>query len=241
MLTPLRFAHRQNQSGSLDQEKRCKLFETIMSTFQAFRVFDDGGKVQGRVVETTLDELSAGDIVIKAAYSSVNYKDALAATGAGTIIRRFPIVAGIDVSGTVESSADARFRRGRSGPRHRLRSRRGARWRVRRPRPRSRRLGRAGASGSDHVRRDGDWDGRFHGGVVRRASRAQRPPAGERSRHRHRRHRRRRQPGRAVSGGARVSGHRDDREGRRTRISPFDRGRRACCPDPTCSRRRARS
>ena len=82
-----------------------------MSTFQAFRVFDDG-KVQGKVVETTLGELSAGDVVIEAAYSSVNYKDAMAATGAGTIIRRFPIVAGIDVAGTVESSADARFRAG---------------------------------------------------------------------------------------------------------------------------------
>jgi acrylyl-CoA reductase (NADPH) len=83
-----------------------------MSTFTAFRVFADGGTVQGRVVETTLDDLSAGDVVINAAYSSVNYKDALAATGAGTIIRRFPIVAGIDVAGTVESSADARFRSG---------------------------------------------------------------------------------------------------------------------------------
>ena len=84
----------------------------MSDTFKAFRVFEDGGTVQGKVVETTLDELSAGDVVIKAAYSSVNYKDALAATGAGTIIRRFPMVAGIDVSGTVESSADARFRAG---------------------------------------------------------------------------------------------------------------------------------
>ena len=83
-----------------------------MSAFNAFRVFDDGGTVQGRVVETTLDGLSAGDVVINAAYSSVNYKDALAATGAGSIMRRFPIVAGIDVAGTVESSADARFQAG---------------------------------------------------------------------------------------------------------------------------------
>jgi acrylyl-CoA reductase (NADPH) len=83
-----------------------------MRTFRAFRVFDDSGKVQGKTVETTLDELSDGGVVIRAAYSSVNYKDAMAATGAGTIIRRFPIVAGIDVSGTVESSADARFRAG---------------------------------------------------------------------------------------------------------------------------------
>ncbi len=80
--------------------------------FSAFRVFEENGKVEGRVTSMALDELSAGDVVIAAAYSGVNYKDALAATGAGKIIRRFPLVAGIDVSGTVETSADARFRPG---------------------------------------------------------------------------------------------------------------------------------
>jgi NADPH2:quinone reductase len=83
-----------------------------MSAFQVYRVFDDAGTVRGRVVDATLDELSAGDVVIKAAYSSVNYKDALAATGGGKIIRTFPLIAGIDVSGTVESSSDTRFRAG---------------------------------------------------------------------------------------------------------------------------------
>jgi acrylyl-CoA reductase (NADPH) len=83
-----------------------------MSTFNAFRVFDDGGNVKGRVVDMTLDDVTAGDVVIKAAYSSVNYKDALAATGAGKIIRQFPLVAGIDVAGTVESSTDPRCRAG---------------------------------------------------------------------------------------------------------------------------------
>jgi NADPH2:quinone reductase len=80
--------------------------------FRAFRAFEESGSVRGRVVDATLDELSAGDVVIQAAYSSVNYKDALAATGRGKIIRRFPLVPGIDVAGTVESSADARFRAG---------------------------------------------------------------------------------------------------------------------------------
>ncbi|HXI27106.1 MAG TPA: oxidoreductase [Vicinamibacterales bacterium] len=83
-----------------------------METFRAFRAFEENGRVQGRVVDATLAELSAGDVVIRAAYSSVNYKDALAATGAGKIIRRFPLVPGIDVAGTVASSADARFREG---------------------------------------------------------------------------------------------------------------------------------
>jgi NADPH2:quinone reductase len=51
-------------------------------------------------------------VVIKASYSSVNYKDALAGTGSGRIIRTFPLVGGIDVSGTVESSDDSRFQPG---------------------------------------------------------------------------------------------------------------------------------
>jgi len=82
---------------------------TTVETFRAFRVFDENGKVHGRVVDAALSELPPGDVLIKAAYSSVNYKDALAATGAGKIIRRFPLVGGIDVSGTVASSSDPRF------------------------------------------------------------------------------------------------------------------------------------
>jgi NADPH2:quinone reductase len=80
--------------------------------FKAFKIFDENGKVSGRVVEVSLDELSEGTIVIKAAFSSVNYKDALAATGAGKILRRFPLIGGVDVAGVVESSADSRFRAG---------------------------------------------------------------------------------------------------------------------------------
>jgi NADPH2:quinone reductase len=83
-----------------------------VETFKAFKIFNDEGRIHGAVVDTTLDDLSAGDVLIKAAYSSVNYKDALAATGAGKILRRFPLIGGIDVSGTVVSSADARFREG---------------------------------------------------------------------------------------------------------------------------------
>jgi len=83
-----------------------------LQNFHAFRIFDDNGNVSGRVVSATLDELSPGDVVIKAEASSVNYKDALAATGAGKIIRRFPLIGGIDVAGTVASTSDARFRAG---------------------------------------------------------------------------------------------------------------------------------
>jgi acrylyl-CoA reductase (NADPH) len=80
--------------------------------FSAFRVFDENGKISARIVQVSLDELSEGAVVIKSAFSSVNYKDALAATGAGKIMRRFPLIGGIDVAGTIESSADPRFTAG---------------------------------------------------------------------------------------------------------------------------------
>jgi len=83
-----------------------------MQSFKAFRIFNEDGKIAGRVVDATLDELSAGEVVIKAEYSSVNYKDALAATGAGKILRTFPLIGGIDVAGTVSSSTDAAFKTG---------------------------------------------------------------------------------------------------------------------------------
>ena len=82
-----------------------------MSPFKAFRVFEEDGRIRGRVVDLTLDDLTPGEVVIKAAYSSVNYKDALAATGTGKIMRRFPLVGGVDVAGIVESSTDPRFRK----------------------------------------------------------------------------------------------------------------------------------
>ena len=80
-----------------------------MSTFRAFRVHETDGGYEGRLDEIGLDDLSEGDVTIRAAWSGINYKDALAVTGKGRIMRRFPMVAGVDVSGTVESSSDARF------------------------------------------------------------------------------------------------------------------------------------
>jgi len=83
-----------------------------MTTLKAYRIFNEDGKVAGRFTDMKLEELDAGDVVIKVAYSSVNFKDALAATGAGKIIRRFPCVGGVDLSGTVVESADVRFGKG---------------------------------------------------------------------------------------------------------------------------------
>jgi acrylyl-CoA reductase (NADPH) len=83
-----------------------------VESFKAFRIYEAEGKSEGRIVDATLDELSPGDVVIRTAYSSVNYKDALAGTGAGKIIRRFPLIGGIDAAGIVLESADPRFARG---------------------------------------------------------------------------------------------------------------------------------
>jgi acrylyl-CoA reductase (NADPH) len=80
--------------------------------FKAFRIVKDEEGVHGAVVDASLDELTPGDVVIETAFSSVNYKDALAASGAGGIVRRFPLIGGIDVSGTVVSSEVAAFKSG---------------------------------------------------------------------------------------------------------------------------------
>src|SRR5690606_13490014 len=80
--------------------------------FTAYRIHQEDGQVQARFEQLTLDDLSEGNVVIRAKYSDVNYKDALAATGAGRILRSFPLIGGIDVAGTVVESTDRRFARG---------------------------------------------------------------------------------------------------------------------------------
>ena len=80
-----------------------------MNRFRAFRIHSEGGKIAARFEEIGLDDLAPGEVVIRVTHSGINYKDALAATGAGKILRRYPLVGGIDLAGTVESSSDARF------------------------------------------------------------------------------------------------------------------------------------
>lgn len=80
--------------------------------FQAYRLTEADKKIRAEFVECTLDDLDPGDVVVRVAYSDVNYKDALAATGKGRILRRPSCIGGIDFSGTVVSSADARFQKG---------------------------------------------------------------------------------------------------------------------------------
>ena len=84
-----------------------------MESFKAFRIFNENERISGRMVEVSLDDLAPGEVVFRTAYSSVNYKDALAATGTGgKIIRKYPLTGGIDAAGTVVSSSDSRFKPG---------------------------------------------------------------------------------------------------------------------------------
>ncbi len=83
-----------------------------MNSFKAFRIHEREGKIVAGFEQVSLDALSAGDVVIRVQYSSINYKDALAATGAGKILRKYPLNGGIDLAGEVVSSEDARYRAG---------------------------------------------------------------------------------------------------------------------------------
>lgn len=83
-----------------------------MRPFKAYLIDQKDGKTVAGFAQLIEDQLDKGEVTLKVAYSSVNYKDALAATGAGRIIRRHPCVGGIDMAGTVVRSTDARFREG---------------------------------------------------------------------------------------------------------------------------------
>lgn len=83
-----------------------------MNPFKALLIEERDGIVVSGFVRMDESQLDPGAVTIRVAYSSINYKDALAATGAGKIIRRFPCVGGIDLSGTVIDSSDPRFKVG---------------------------------------------------------------------------------------------------------------------------------
>jgi acrylyl-CoA reductase (NADPH) len=85
---------------------------TIPARFNAFRIHSDDAGYRSGIDQVSLDDLAPGEIVIRTAYSSVNFKDALAGTGQGRILRRFPLVGGIDVAGHVVASTDPKFGEG---------------------------------------------------------------------------------------------------------------------------------
>ena len=84
----------------------------IPASFRAFRIHGGDAGHRSGIEELGLDSLSPGEVVLRTAFSSVNFKDALAGTGSGRILRRFPLVGGIDVAGHVVASSDPAFREG---------------------------------------------------------------------------------------------------------------------------------
>ena len=83
-----------------------------MQTFKAYRTYEDHGIVASRFVDMKVEDLDPGDVLVRTKYSTINYKDALSYNGTGRIMRKFPTVAGIDMSGTVEQSSDPRWHKG---------------------------------------------------------------------------------------------------------------------------------
>ena len=88
----------------------------IPEKFTAFRIHqnEENGKkiISSGFEQIGIEDLTEGEVIIKVAYSDINYKDALAATGKGRILRTYPLVGGIDLSGVVVSSEDQRFSAG---------------------------------------------------------------------------------------------------------------------------------
>ena len=75
-----------------------------MQQFRAYRIDEQDGKIAAGFQTLNIDELTEGNVVIKVSHSSINYKDALAATGASKILRRYPLNGGIDLAGEVVSA-----------------------------------------------------------------------------------------------------------------------------------------
>lgn len=78
-----------------------------MEKFRAYRIDRQDGKIVAAFCSLGLDDLSPGEVVVRVSHSTINFKDALAATGKGKILRQYPLNGGIDLAGTVLESSDA--------------------------------------------------------------------------------------------------------------------------------------
>ena len=83
-----------------------------MDSFRAYRIDEKDGEIVAGFEELTIDDLTEGNVVVRVSHSTINYKDALAATGTGKILRRYPLNGGIDLAGVVVSSEDEEFQPG---------------------------------------------------------------------------------------------------------------------------------
>ncbi len=80
-----------------------------MARFKALQTNENGGRFETRLIERDTDELPAGEVLIRVSYSSLNYKDALSASGNRGVTRNFPHTPGIDAAGKVAESSAADF------------------------------------------------------------------------------------------------------------------------------------
>ena len=80
--------------------------------FRAVKVFNEDGRRVSRMVTQGIDDLDPGEVLIKSKYAAVNFKDARAVSGIGNVLKRFPCIPGVEVSGTVASSTSPAFREG---------------------------------------------------------------------------------------------------------------------------------
>jgi acrylyl-CoA reductase (NADPH) len=86
--------------------------EDMAERFEALVLHQEGGRTVARLETLPVDALPEGEVLVEVICSTLNYKDALAITGAGKIVRSFPFVPGIDLAGRVVASSDPRFRPG---------------------------------------------------------------------------------------------------------------------------------
>mgnify|MGYP001243458347 FL=1 len=82
---------------------------SLPNQFKCFRIDQEDDKIVSGLQSISIDDINPGEITLKTEYSSINYKDALAATGKGKILRSFPLIGGVDVAGEVVESDDPRF------------------------------------------------------------------------------------------------------------------------------------
>lgn len=83
-----------------------------METFRAYLLRQVDGRVDGAFEQLHRDALPEGDVLIQVAYSSLNYKDGLAVCGRPGVVRKYPMIPGIDLAGTVIESTSESFRKG---------------------------------------------------------------------------------------------------------------------------------
>ena len=163
-----------------------------MAAFKAIRIDKAEKGTTAALAQFDEAELMEGDVTVRVEWSTVNYKDGLAVTGKAPVVRRFPMIAGIDFAGTVEQSSHAAVESRRQGRLHRLGHGRDASWRLCREGARQRRLAGAAAGGYVGTRGDGDRHRRLHRDAGGAGAGAARHLAAKRSDRRHRRGRRRR-------------------------------------------------